>query len=110
MATNERDEAAYKEFLEDKVAAQEAEIAGLKAQINELKKQRGISSARDGLTFDEHTGVWADQAGRLYCSSCLDQDKRNPMKTELPWGWRCSAQPKHYFSNPDAPDPNAQIG
>src|SRR5947207_1368505 len=98
MATNERDDASFTEYVRTEIAKRDAEIERLKREIAELKKQKGISSARDGLTFNQHTGLWADQAGLLYCSMCLDQDKRNPMKSELPWGWRCSAQPAHYFS------------
>lgn len=108
MATSEFDDASFKKYVQAQIAERDAviadrdaEIERLKREIAELRKKKGIPSARDGLTYNEHTGLWADQAGLLYCSTCLDQDKRNPMKTELPRGWRCSAVPKHYFSNPD---------
>jgi hypothetical protein len=110
VATNEREDAGFHDYLVEQIAAKDAEIARLKDEIAKLKKQKGISSPRESLTFNEHTGLWADQGGLLYCSTCLDQDKRNPMKSELPHGWRCSAVPKHYFSNPDSPAPRVVWG
>jgi len=94
-------DASYIDDLETEIAKLRAEINNKDIEIKRLKKEKGLSSTREGLTFSTHTGLWADQAGLLYCSTCLGQDKRNPMKSELPWGWRCSAEPKHYFSNPD---------
>lgn len=105
---SEQDEAGYKQFLEDKVAGQEAEIAGLKAQIAELKKQRGISSAREGLTFNDRTGIWTDKEGNNFCPTCLNNEKQNPLKTEER-GWRCTAA-GHYFENPNAPRPVVRRG
>jgi hypothetical protein len=105
-----REDASYIESLETEIAKLRAEIEQKNAEIKRLKREKGISSAREGLSFNQHTGLWADQAGLLYCSTCLDQDKRNPMKSELPWGWRCSAVPKHYFSNPDSPRPQVTWG
>jgi len=104
MATEERDEASYKQFLEVKVQEQETEIAGLKAQIAQLKKQRGISSAREGLAFNQRSGIWSDAAGITYCYKCLDKDKRNPLRVEAPYGWRCGVCDA-YYDNPDAPPP-----
>lgn len=98
---NERDEASYKQFLEDKVAEQEAEIVGLKAQIAELKKQRGISSAKEGMTFHQRYGIWTDKAGQHFCPNCMGNEKRNPLKTEE-HGWRCHVCHK-WFENPDRP-------
>lgn len=110
MATSDFEDASFEQYVKAEIEKREAviaerdtEIESLKRQIAELKKQKGISSVRDGLTFSDHTGLWSDQAGLLYCSTCLGEDKRNPMKSELPHGWRCSAVPRHYFSNPDSP-------
>jgi hypothetical protein len=99
---NERDEASYKAFLEDKVAQLEAQVKSLQEQIKQLQREKGISSAREGLTFNGHSGLWADQAGQLYCPKCLNSDKRNPLKTEQ-WGWRCTAA-GHFFGNDRRPE------
>lgn len=104
------DEASYVQALEAKVRELEAEIAKLELKIKNLLKEKGLSSARDGLTFNSHTGLWADPAGTLYCPTCLGDDKRNPIKIELPQGWRCSVLQRHYFSNPDYDPPNLNIG
>jgi hypothetical protein len=104
MTTDGRDEASYKQFLEQKVQDQETEIAGLQAQIAQLKKQRGIASAREGLSFSQRTGIWAEPSGLCYCPKCLDKDKRNPLRVEAPYGWRCGVCDS-YYDNPDSPPP-----
>lgn len=98
-STPGRDEASYKEFLEAKIVEKDAEIKVLQEKVKQLQSEKGISSARDGLTFNSHTGLWSDQSGQLYCPKCLDKDKRNPLKNET-YGWRCTAG-GHYHSNPD---------
>src|SRR5258706_16471414 len=90
------EQASYIEHLE-------AQVRELKVEIDRLKKEKGISGPREGLTFNSHTGLWADAGGQLYCPKCLDGDKRNPLKIES-HGWRCTAG-AHYFSNPDSPHP-----
>ena len=101
------DEASYKAFFEQRIAEKDAEIKRLRAEIDRLNVENGISSVRDGLTFNSRTGFWSDKADRAYCGTCLNKDKRNRLKSELPWGWRCSAVPAHYYGNPDAPVTNA---
>lgn len=98
---SERDDASYIEHLEAKVAELESQIAQLQQEIGRVKKEKGLSSVRDGLTFSDHLGIWADETGRHYCPRCLDQDKRNPLKTEER-GWRCTVC-GHYYGDPDKP-------
>jgi hypothetical protein len=98
MAMNEREEASYRDHLEQLIVAKDKEIEGLKAQIADLKKQKGISSAQEGLTFDERTGIWTDEKGKPFCPTCLNAEKRNPLKVESS-GWRCTAA-GHYFGKP----------
>jgi len=99
---DEREEAGWKQFLEAKVAEQEAQIASLKEQLEQLKRQKGISSARDGLTFNSKTGTHVDQAAKHYCTTCLSRDQRWELKVE-PHGWRCMIC-KKYYSDPDRPE------
>jgi hypothetical protein len=97
---NEREDASFNDYLLAQVKAKDTEIASLKAEIAELQKQKGISSAREGLTFDAHTGIWTEKAsGVHYCPTCLNQERRNPLKVERA-GWRCTMA-GHYFGNPD---------
>jgi hypothetical protein len=96
---NERDEASFQEYLLAQVKAKDVEIAELKAEIRELQKQKGISSAREDLTFNTRFGIWSDKAGTQYCPNCLNEERRNPMKVERS-GWRCTMG-NHYFGNPD---------
>jgi hypothetical protein len=101
------DNASFNDYVRSEFAKRDAEIARLQRELDELRKQKGLSSAREGLTFNSHTGLWADQAGTLYCPTCLNEDKRNPLKTEK-YGWRCTAA-EHYHSNPDR-HPNEEAG
>src|SRR3990167_7977368 len=59
-------DASYIQSLEVEVAKLRAEIEQKDTEIKRLKREKGISSARDGLTFNQHTGLWADQAALLY--------------------------------------------
>src|SRR5690242_15575287 len=106
---NDREEASYKQFLEDKVAKLEAEKKDLQEQIERLKREKGISSAREGLTFDQRHGVWLDASTQTrYCPKCLDEDKRNPLMDDK-YHWRCNVCGKAY-NNPDRPLPGVQRG
>jgi hypothetical protein len=98
MTTPEQ-QAAYIEHLEAEIKNLKSQKGDLEAEITRLKKEKGLS--REGMTFNSHTGLWADDKGQLYCPTCLDKDKMNPLKVE-PSGWRCTSG-GHYFGNPDAP-------
>ena len=100
------DEAGYVQALEAKIKELEAEIAKLQLKLKDLYKEKGLSSAREGLTFNKRTGIWTDQSGQEHCSKCLDREKRNPLTTEK-YGWRCGVC-GDYTSNPDAPPPVAR--
>ena len=97
-------QAAYIADLEAKIEALQAENQQLKVEAERLKKEKGLT--REDLKFNPHTGLWSDASGALYCTACLDEDRRNPLKVES-HGWRCTAK-GHYFSNPDAPHPTAR--
>lgn len=92
------------------IADLEAEIEKLRAQVQErdveikrLRKEKGLSSAGEGLTFNEKTGTHFDASGKHFCTKCLLQnDRRTPLKVE-PHGWRCLLCPK-YYSDPDRPE------
>jgi hypothetical protein len=90
---SEFEDAAYIKSLEEELKKRDAEI-------ERLKREKGISGPREGLTFSSHTGIWSDASGKLhFCPTCLNQDKRNPLKIERD-GWRCTSA-AHYFGNPD---------
>ena len=91
------EDAAYAQELEAKVEKLEAENKRLREEVNRLK---GIPAAREGLTFDDRSGVWFDDSGRAYCPTCLGNDKRNPMKAE-DGDWRCTTG-DHFFYGPDS--------
>jgi rubredoxin len=99
----ERDDAAYIDHLESEVATLQAQNKQLEDEVKRLKKEKGLSSARDGLTFNKRTGIWTDASQTDYCPKCLDKDKRNPLRIEDD-GWRCTACDEYYY-NPDAPPP-----
>jgi len=42
MATNERDDASFTEYVRTEIAKRDAEIEGLKREIAELKKQKAF--------------------------------------------------------------------
>ncbi len=101
-------DASYIEDLETQIAKLRAEIDNKDVEIKRLKKEKGLSSAREGLTFNDRTGIWTDKEGKHFCPTCLNDEKRNPLKTEER-GWRCTAA-GHYFGNPDAPRPVVRGG
>lgn len=102
-------------FDEELVQAQaemqslKAENQHLRAQVNPLQREvdqlkdrlrKAEEQKPDALTFNRHTGLHADAAGKLYCSPCyLNGGKRNPVQ-EKNHGWKCMAC-GHFFSNPD---------
>lgn len=67
------DNASFNDYVRSEFARRDAEIARLQRELDELRKQKGLSSAREGLTFNSHTGLWADQTGALYCQTCLNR-------------------------------------
>jgi rubredoxin len=94
---SERDDAAYIEHLE-------AKVAKLEDEIKRLKKEKGLSSAREGLTFEKRTGVWLDaNTHTRYCPKCADQEKRNPLMEDR-YSYRCTVC-GHSYHNPDSPPP-----
>lgn len=108
---SEFDDASFKEYvkaqiaeLDAVIAERDAEIERLKGDIAELRKKKGISSAGDGLTFNEKTGTQIEAAtGKHHCTICLlKYDRRTPLKVEA-HGWRCLLCPK-YYSDPDRPE------
>ena len=96
-------DASYIEGLETEVAKLRAEIDNKDVEIKRLKKEKGLSSARDGLTFNQRNGIWYEQSGQGYCPKCLDQEKRNPLMTDK-YSFRCTVC-GHAYNNPDAPPP-----
>ena len=100
------EQASYIAHLESQVEKLQAKIGELEMEAGRLKKEKGLT--REDLKFNEHTGLYANAAGVLYCPKCLDSEKRNPLKKEKR-GWRCTAG-DHYFENPDAPSPNVANG
>jgi hypothetical protein len=94
---SQRDDAAYIEHLE-------AKIKELEQEIGRLRKEKGLSSAGEGLTFNEQTGTHVEAATtKHYCTPCLlKDDKRIPLKYE-PHGWRCLICTK-YYSDPNRPE------
>ena len=100
-------QAAYIADLEAKIEKLQAQITELEVEVTRLKKEKGMT--REDLTFSDHTGLYSDKkTGQLYCPKCVGDEQRNPLKTEK-YGWRCTVG-GHYFSNPDAPSPNVNMG
>lgn len=89
---------------EAQIAERDVQIAKLKDQIEKLKKERGMTTAQDGLTPNDKTGTWLETAtGKHHCTRCLlKDDKRVPLKSE-PHGWRCMLCAK-YYADPDRPE------
>jgi hypothetical protein len=92
---SERDDASYIQHLETK-------IAELEKEVDRLRKEKGLSSAREGLAFDKKFGIWTDKAGDHFCPKCLDKEKRNPLTTE-DWGWRCNVCDAFYGNDREPP-------
>jgi hypothetical protein len=93
---SERDDAAYIEHLE-------AQIRTLEEEVKRLQKEKGLSSASGGMTFNETTGTHEDASKKHFCTKCLlKDDKRIPLKTE-PHGWRCLICTK-YYADPNRPE------
>jgi len=104
--------------VEAEIQSLKAENLHLKAQVNPLQRevdqlkeriQKAEESRADELTFNAHTGLYADASERLFCPTCWGEGKRHQLKVEAPWGWRCTAA-GHYFHNPDAPKPHGGRG
>lgn len=100
---SEFDEASYTAELEAKIGKYETKIKELEDEIKRLKKEKGISSAGEGLTFNERTGTHFEAASaKHYCTKCLlKDDKRIPLKYE-PHGWGCLIC-TNYYPDPDRP-------
>ena len=97
---SERDDASYIQHLEAKVKQLEEEIAS-------LRKEKGLSSAGDGLTFNDETGTHTDASGKHFCTKCLAKEKRHQLKTE-PHGWRCVICDE-WYEDPDNPEGSVRI-
>lgn len=92
--------ASYIEHLETKVKDFEAEL-------QKLRKQKGISSAAHNLTFDQLTGTYVEGgSGLRHCAKCLSEDKRQPLQKDK-YGWKCPVCDKR-FRDPNAPLPQVK--
>lgn len=70
-----------------------------KAELN-LNSQQKIN-IKDKFEFDKKTGLYKDKNGLLYCPSCLDKNKDNPLK-ELEHGWLCPIKEcNQFYKNPE---------
>jgi hypothetical protein len=99
-------DAGYIEHLETEIKKLRAQIQERDAEIKGLRKEKGLSSAREGLTFQPRTGLYLEaSSGIHYCPKCLAKEKRHPL-TDEEWGWRCHVCDA-FYSNPDKapPDP-----
>jgi ribosomal protein L37AE/L43A len=84
----------------------EAEMSRLQAQVEQLKREKGISNARAGLTFNQRTQTYVDASGLHHCPSCLAEDVRR-LLVEMEFGWHCNACDA-FYSNPDKPSPESE--
>ena len=101
-------DAAYIESLETEIAKLRAQLQERDAEIKRLKKEKGVSSAREGLTFNPKTGTYVEgPSGLHYCTKCLAKDQRNPL-ADQDWGWRCHIC-DHFYPNPDAEPPSMTV-
>lgn len=99
---SEAEDKSYIAHLESEIERLQAENQQFRVEIERLKKEKGLSSAREGLTFNQRTGIYDDD-GSHFCPKCLDKEKRNPLRTEE-HGWRCTVCDS-YYADPDAPPP-----
>ena len=82
LFTTRREDALYVEYLI-------AEIKKLESQVENLRKEKGISGAREKLSFDQTTGTYKEEGTSLrYCAKCLAEEKRSPMH-DYGHGWQC---------------------
>ena len=77
------------------------------SELKRLKSEKGISDAQDGLTFNETTGTYTAHDGLHYCTRCLSDDKRSPLKNGQ-FGWHCMVC-KANFHDPARPYPNVSV-
>lgn len=82
----------------------QALVNPLQREVEQLKERLRKVEEVDPLTHVQHTGLWTDPAGKLFCPKCHDQGKRNPVTTEK-YGWRCHVCGKSY-GDPNRPMPN----
>lgn len=100
-------DASYIQDLEREVAKLRSEIEQKDTEIKRLKREKGISSASEGLSFNDKTGTHTDANGKHFCTKCLAKEKRNQLKVE-PHGWRCMVCDE-YYEDPDNPEGPLQI-
>ena len=95
---------------EDKAYIQHLEttIKNLNVELERLKKEKGLSGPSDGLSFDDHKGIWSAKDGKHFCPKCLDKGKRNQLRTDDDDGWRCMVCDEFYY-NPDAPSDSVRF-
>jgi hypothetical protein len=95
-----------------------AENLHLRAQVNPLQREvdklkervrKAEEQKSDALTFNPHTGLWADSSGQLYCPKCKSLGSRNPLKNE-DYGWSCTAMSGHHFEKPGWEPPSGDRG
>lgn len=77
-------------------------IEHLEGEVARLRKEKGISAARDNLAFNDRTGTYVDSAKKHHCTKCLAKDQRVPLKEER-HGWRCMVCTA-YYGDPDRPE------
>ena len=63
---------------------------------------------RDDYTFDKRLGLYRHKSKpELFCGTCTPQDIESPLK-EMPHGWECLIDRKHWHRNPDYQEPPRQ--
>lgn len=95
LYTKRTDTASYVGHLE-------AKIEKLEAEIEKLSAQKGVTKEASGLTFNPKTGTHTDSAGLHYCTKCLSEKKRSPLREDAPEGWRCMVC-NAWYDDPNAP-------
>lgn len=86
----------------------EAKIKQLEMELERLRSEKGISNEVVGLTFNPTSGTHIDSStGLHYCTKCLADKKRSPLKDEMPRGWRCMVC-KTWYANESAPRPKVK--
>jgi hypothetical protein len=109
MATSSFEDASYIAELEQKIGKLETQITELQGEIKRLKKEKGITNAGEGLTFNKRTGLYLETStGIHFCPKGIAQDKRHPLAEENEWGWRCHIC-DHFYPNPDAEPPTMTV-
>jgi hypothetical protein len=89
LLAKEPEQATYIEYLE--------------TEIKRLRVKSGEPEASANLIFNATTGTHVDRAGVHFCTRCLSENKRSPLKNEA-HGWTCMVC-RCFFSDPARPRP-----